>query len=40
MDINQAKNLKEIAKENIRLIKLNADMSLDNTILKEVLGKK
>jgi len=40
MDINQAKKLKEIEKENIRLKKLVADLSSDNAILKEVLGKK
>lgn len=40
MDISQAKKLKEMEKENIRLKKLVADLSLDNAILKEVLGKK
>lgn len=40
MDISQARKLKEIEKENIRLKKLVADLSLDNAILKEVLGKK
>ncbi len=40
MDITQAKKLREIEKENIRLKKLVADLSLDNAILKEVLGKK
>lgn len=40
MDIIQAKKLKEVEKENIRLKKLVADLSLDNAILKEVLGKK
>jgi len=40
MDVTQAKKLKEIEKENIRLKKLVADLSLDNAILKEVLGKK
>jgi len=40
MDIRQAKKLREIEKENIRLKKLVADLSLDNAILKEVLGKK
>ena len=32
--------LKELEKENTRLKKLVADLSLDNAILKEVLGKK
>ena len=40
MDISQAKKLREVEKENIRLKKLVADLSLDNSILKEVLGKK
>ena len=40
MDITQAKKLKEIENENSRLKKLVADLSLDNAILKEVLGKK
>lgn len=36
----QAKKLKELEKENVRLKKLVADISLDNAILKEVLSKK
>jgi len=40
MDITQAKKLKEMEKENARLKNLVADLSLDNAILKEVLGKK
>ena len=40
MDVPQAKKLKEMEKENARLKKLVADLSLDNAILKEVLGKK
>ena len=40
MDATQAKKLKEMEKENARLKKLVADLSLDNAILKEVLGKK
>jgi hypothetical protein len=36
MTINQAKQLKEMEKENARLKKLVADLSLDNAILKEV----
>lgn len=39
MDITQAKKLKEVEKENARLKRLVADLSLDNAILKEVLGK-
>ena len=36
MRIEQAKRLKELEKENMRLKKLVADLSLDNAILKEV----
>lgn len=36
MQISQAKRLKELEKENARLKKLVADLSLDNSILKEV----
>jgi len=40
MKVEQAKRLKELDKENLRLKKLVADLSLDNAILKEVsLGK-
>jgi putative transposase len=36
MRVDQAKRLKELEKENTRLKKLVADLSLDNAILKEV----
>ena len=36
MRIEQAKRLKNLEKENARLKKLVADLSLDNAILKEV----
>jgi len=36
MRIEQAKRLKELEKENTRLKRLVADLSLDNSILKEV----
>jgi len=36
MHIEQAKRLKDLEKENARLKKLVADLSLDNAILKEV----
>jgi len=36
MHIEQAKRLKELEKENARLKRLVADLSLDNAILKEV----
>ncbi len=35
MRIEQAKRLKDLEKENTRLKKLVADISLDNAILKE-----
>jgi transposase-like protein len=35
MTVDQAKRLKEVEKENSRLRKLVADLSLDNAILKE-----
>lgn len=35
MKVDQAKRLKELETENIRLKKLVADLSLDNAILKE-----
>jgi len=40
MNTTQAKKLKTLEKENVRLKKLVADLSLDNAILKEVLSKK
>ena len=36
MQIEQAKRLKELESENVRLKKLVAELSLDNSILKEV----
>jgi len=35
MRVDQAKRLKELEKENVRLKRLVADISLDNAILKE-----
>ncbi len=35
MGVEQAKRLKELERENARLKKLVADLSLDNAILKE-----
>lgn len=35
MRINQAKRLKELEKENLRLKKIVADQALDNAILKD-----
>ena len=37
MRTDQTKRMKEIKKENLRLKKLVAELSLDNAILKEVL---
>ncbi len=38
MGVEQTKRLKELEKENARLKKLVADLSLDNAILKETVG--
>lgn len=38
MQLDQVKRLKELKKENTRLKKLVADVSLDNAILKEALS--
>ena len=40
LNVTQAGKLKQLEKENARLKGLVADLSLDNAILKEVLGKK
>ena len=40
MNTTQVRKLKDLEKENLRLKKLVADLSLDNAILKEVLSKK
>ncbi len=39
LNMTQAKNLKELEKENSRLKTLVADLSLDNAIIKEALSK-
>ena len=39
MRTDQAKKLKEVEKENIRLKKLVAELSLDNAILRDVNSK-
>lgn len=36
LSLDQARRLKDLEKENVRLKKLVADLSLDNAILKEV----
>jgi putative transposase len=38
MQIAEAKRMKELEKENVRLRRLVADLSIDNQILKEVAG--
>ena len=40
MDTTQARKLIDLVKENLQFKKLVADLSLDNTIFKEVLSKK
>ncbi len=40
LNMTQAKKLKELERENVRLKTLVADLSLDNAIIKEVLSKK
>jgi len=39
MNTNEAKRLKELEKENLRLKRLVADLSLDNAILRDVNSK-
>ena len=40
MDRTQARRLKELERENARLKRIVADLSLDNEILKEAISKK
>jgi len=40
MDVSEAKRLKALDDENARLKKLLADAMLDNSALKDLLGKK
>ena len=40
MEINHLKRLKELEDENRKLKQMYADVSLDNTMLKDVLSKK
>ena len=40
MDKSQAQRLKELERENARLRRIVADLTLDQAILKEVLSKK
>jgi len=40
MHIEQAKQFKELGKENLRLTKLVAELSLDNALLQEARQRK
>lgn len=40
MDISEAKRLKSLEDENAKLKRLQADAMLDNSVLKDLLGKK
>lgn len=40
MDVSEAKRLKSLEDENAKLKKLLADAMLDNSALKDLLGKK
>jgi putative transposase len=40
MQVNEAKRLKELEAENVKLKKLVADLSLDNAMLKDVNSRK
>jgi putative transposase len=40
MDVSDAKRLKALEEENAKLKRLYADAMLDNTVLKDLLGKK
>jgi len=40
MEASDVKRLKELEEENVRLKKMFADLSLDHSILKEVITKK
>jgi putative transposase len=40
MEVSDLKRLKELQKENAKLKRMFADLSLDHTVLKETLSKK
>ncbi len=40
LEVNELKRLRELEEENNRLKKMYADVSMDNTILKELISKK
>lgn len=39
MDVSEAKHLRQLEEENVRLKKLVADLMLDNTMLKDIASK-
>ena len=40
MEVNELKRMRELEDENLRLKKMYADLSLDHSILKDVITKK
>jgi len=40
LEVSEAKRLKQLEEENSRLKRIVADLTLDNTILKDVVSKK
>ena len=40
MEVSQLKELKSLQEENTRLKRMYADLAMQNTMLKDVLGKK
>ena len=40
LDVDQVRQLKQVQEENVRLKQLVAELSLDKTMLQEVLAKK
>lgn len=40
MEVNELKRMRELEEENLRLKKMYADLSLDHSILKDVITKK
>jgi putative transposase len=40
LEVNELKRMRELEEENLRLKKMYADLSLDHSILKDVITKK
>ena len=40
LEVNEARRLRQLTDENSRLKRVVADVTLDNQVLKELLGKK